>query len=723
MRLKHQILAGLIIILLALAMILPVSAFEDTQTRHIEAQDPGLDADWFVTEAGLGYSTSLVTITDPNMDIFAYLFFEDIKINYWQHLENATLWLRTASSMSFDAESKVTIYGVDDYRYFGSGTKGYGPLASPGSIMGAPLTIAHVIYNTSQFYGPQWWNISVTNIVQELKSNYHWDGPGFVRSDPGDNMGFIIQSAGGYDTRYFYDLKAGNGLEAKLELHWGGSSHPPSGYPDAVFNETYGNHSIWKIVGDKGYPLEPIEYVWGEGSGVPYEVYYDDVSGAGPYLVNTTGIIQPTSSSNQRAIVRTNNGTIYAVYETKPGASADVFIKRSHDEGMTWVNETLLSKGATQATGNEFAGIAVDSADGLHIVYVGGAGDDQIFYTYCPSDGDFTTPLDISTAPCTGIQQTPSIALDSNNTIHVVWSGRSTAYPVKQQIYYSNFTGTWSTPLAISPGGGRENEYQKSPAIAIDSQDILHIVWTGQSTAYPTKDQLWHRTRVNGVWGSTDRVCLYGTQGGYYQSHASLAVDSNDGLHAVFSSKATGLTTHDQIWENNYTGVWDVPIRLSTYAGMNTQIQGHPTIAIDENDILYSVWQGNADGHAPPTDIWLANNTGGSWNTPVLAQGIGQNEFPNLRWSRWPVDSPDSFLVADINGTVLADGFETLEDAQDWIDLFDTDPEDPDPGGEWGTTGPFTRFKMRLYFLILGFGCVFGPVLFFSWRRPTAYYL
>jgi len=205
MRMKPKTLAGLIILLLFVALIPPVSGdWPEEQTRHIieHPEYTGTDGDWFVTELGLGYHSWVVTVLDPNMDIHGYLFFKDMKINEWEYLVNATLRLHTSSTLSFDNESSFTIYGIADYRYFGMGDWGYG---SPADILNAPLTSAYVNYNSSQFYGSQWWDIDVTNIVQELKSNPWYDGPGTVFSDPGDQMAIIILGPRAPHSRRYYD--------------------------------------------------------------------------------------------------------------------------------------------------------------------------------------------------------------------------------------------------------------------------------------------------------------------------------------------------------------------------------------------------------------------------------------------------------------------------------------------------------------------------------------
>jgi hypothetical protein len=88
--------------------------------------------------------------------------------------------------------------------------------------------------------------------------------------------------------------------------------------------------------------------------------------------------------------------------------------------------------------------------------------------------------------------------------------------------------------------------------------------------------------------------------------------------------------------------------------------------------------------------------------------------------------SPDvTWTVTYENGTIVCQGLGDYEDALLCIENeLGADPEDPDPPGEeWPETGPFTRFRTRAYFFILGFACFFGPVWFFAWKRPSGYYI
>ena len=85
----------------------------------------------------------------------------------------------------------------------------------------------------------------------------------------------------------------------------------------------------------------------------------------------------------------------------------------------------------------------------------------------------------------------PEVVHDSNNHLHLVWTGGND--PTENwQVWYQSFNGsTWSTPLALSVAGGTRAD------IAIDNSDNLHVVYE-----HPGEDNIWYRKRTAGVWGS-----------------------------------------------------------------------------------------------------------------------------------------------------------------------------------------------------------------------------
>jgi len=56
--------------------------------------------------------------------------------------------------------------------------------------------------------------------------------------------------------------------------------------------------------------------------------------------------ISPALSSsypNQRVVVRLSDGTLYCVYNRTPNGVRQIYVKKSTDGGLTWVNETRIS--------------------------------------------------------------------------------------------------------------------------------------------------------------------------------------------------------------------------------------------------------------------------------------------------------------------------------------------------------------------------------------------
>lgn len=232
--------SGLVIlILLSALMHLPQVQAITPQEQTISIIDTHDDK--FITEAGIGIDTYLCHIMDPTMDITSYLVFRELEINWWEPLKNATLRFRTTVSLDFEADSSVTIYGMKFSNLQDEG------VISPDFVLSVPITSAYVDVNTSQFYGQQWHEVNVTNIVEELIRSHTWDGDGHAGIETGDSIGFIIFGAEGYDTRWFIDYYYGTpSLASQLVIHWNHEPPPPVGVPSsASYNETLGNWTIW----------------------------------------------------------------------------------------------------------------------------------------------------------------------------------------------------------------------------------------------------------------------------------------------------------------------------------------------------------------------------------------------------------------------------------------------------------------------------------------------
>ena len=325
---------------------------------------------------------------------------------------------------------------------------------------------------------------------------------------------------------------------------------------------------------------------------------------------------------SQRKLVRLSDGTLYAVYHRKYFGDYQIYVKKSVDGGANWSTSFRVSSGMG-GYDQIYPSIAVDSNDYLHVVWMGdssGYPNYQIWYAKYTTSWIAPVRISTYTGMDTEYQGPPSIAVDSNDYLHVVWEGYIPG--ATERLWYAKYITSWSTPERICDPKGHY------PCIAVDSNDYLHVVWSG-----PGYRQVFHAKYITS-WSTPVRISTYAGMESYHQEHTSIVVDSNDCLHIVWHGQATGFPNR-QIWYAKYTTSWIAPVRISTYTGMSDYSQYHSSIAVDSSNCLHVIWDG-AIGAA--NQIWYTKYTT-AWSIPELLQATGVAPFPNLRWSNYPISN------------------------------------------------------------------------------------
>ncbi|MHC4750641.1 MAG: sialidase family protein, partial [Planctomycetota bacterium] len=153
------------------------------------------------------------------------------------------------------------------------------------------------------------------------------------------------------------------------------------------------------------------------------------------YQIRNPSTTGATAYNNGRNMVMDSMGNLIMVYRDRT-SPYHIFVKKSDDMGKSWTPSTAQD------------GIRVSTSAQTYNLY-------------------------------------PSIAIDSQDTLHVVW-GADVSGNSYDSVFYSNSTDgglTWTNPVAIFNGGrrtfsgGYDYRYGYVPSIAVDSNDVVHVVW------------------------------------------------------------------------------------------------------------------------------------------------------------------------------------------------------------------------------------------------------
>ena len=294
---------------------------------------------------------------------------------------------------------------------------------------------------------------------------------------------------------------------------------------------------------------------------------------------------------------------------------AQIRYAKSIDRGSTWSNPFDITSGAYEQYDQS---IAIDSSNNIHIVWSGQSSTTpnyhQIRYTKSTDRGNtWNIPVNITSEYYE--QFNPSIAIDSFNNIHIVWNGYTPAYPWKLQIRYTKSIdggNTWSTPTEITS----EDYSQYVPTIGIDSSNTLHIVWEGYSPSSPNCTQIRYAKSIDG--GNTWSIPTEITSENYSHFSPSMAIDSSNNIHIVWNGYSPASPNYTQVRyakSIDRGSTWSNPTEITS----DDYGQYGPTIGIDSSNNIHIVWNGCSPASPNYAQIRYAKSIdrGNTWNIPV----------------------------------------------------------------------------------------------------------
>lgn len=348
------------------------------------------------------------------------------------------------------------------------------------------------------------------------------------------------------------------------------------------------------------------------------------------YLIKSPASLNSGGWAYMRSLARDSNGRLWCCYWRVEAGAFAIFAAYSDDNGVTWNEEAVSAKpGSSQHDPS----LAVDSNDDVHVVWYG------LGYGTYPARQQIVYRRRISgvwqaVEQITDVDETQyggAIAVDSNDDIHIAWNGGGygalTTY--LNTCYCKRTAGGWGAITKLYD----VNRNQYAPSIAIGTDDSVHVMWPGEQAV--NQHYIWYRQYTAGAWQAVEQAI---PMNALPTLHGCLALDSGNYPHYTWRAWGYGVNLYKYNIQYVYktAGGWQSVESLTD----KDADQDSPSISIDMLDNVHVVWPGRGWG-ANPTKSNLQYNTkvvGGAWGAQVglIDDPGGSGPAASFIWATFP---------------------------------------------------------------------------------------
>ncbi|MDG6219971.1 MAG: Ig-like domain-containing protein [Candidatus Thermoplasmatota archaeon] len=213
------------------------------------------------------------------------------------------------------------------------------------------------------------------------------------------------------------------------------------------------------------------------------------------------------------------------------------------------------------------------------------AGEESYDIAYTFNNGNVWSPIQYATVyDRVGYNyQNPQIAIDSQNRVHLVYEAHVPEYwGVHYQVLED---GVWSEAVRVDDGTGR------FPAIALDSEDNVHIAWNDIGT-----DFLFYSSfDLNGNIRADNKQITENTEPD--PSIVTIQVDNNNNVHFIEQAFSSGIGGCYYIKTDNLGERPTDLTFLSTNQGYSGSTFANPHFSIDSQNRIHAVFGDDRDGN------------------------------------------------------------------------------------------------------------------------------
>lgn len=356
-------------------------------------------------------------------------------------------------------------------------------------------------------------------------------------------------------------------------------------------------------------------------------------------LVATTEDYKALGYPDSRKIVRDSQGGLYVAYRKKLGSNYRIFVAKSTNGGESW---SVLNNGQPIETVGDYTqrvpSIAIDNQNRLYLVWYGndsansGEQREIKFIRSAPFGASWEPWRALADLPNYDNQslwqEHPAIYVNGSN-VYVVWAGHDVNYSNKVQIKFIrsiNNGDTWTNWINVKPSTKIGSSRPTLIVSYVGSTRYLYLF------AYRTsngKAQIyWSRSTNNGdSWSSWAKVAGSTAD----QRHLAVARDSQEKLHLVWRQVSNGRTiiryrAYDPA-ANGGNGAWGTAM---TAAAIQDMCLLFPTITVSGNNTVWVAWNQVVWNR---TDLAECASVFASGDDPTTGQIGYTSKAPNGAWA------------------------------------------------------------------------------------------
>ncbi len=245
---------------------------------------------------------------------------------------------------------------------------------------------------------------------------------------------------------------------------------------------------------------EAVNIAWGDLKELPSKVVFVRSTDQGATFSAPVDVSRSSGAASEPEIAVDPSDAINVVWQDNASGASEIMFSRSTDQGLTFSDPLKISGGTGLATE---AAITSDEAGRLGVVWVGeSTGHAEAYYARSANGGrSFTEPINVSRYGDGDIHK-PSVVA-SGDTVYVAFQngglfGEETipnmqVYLAKSKDAGVSF-GDWEQVSRANNSRGRAH----SPAMVLDSQGTLHIVWIDASVVGNDEGLLFYSKTPNG---------------------------------------------------------------------------------------------------------------------------------------------------------------------------------------------------------------------------------